>query len=671
MPNRSPFSNPFSPESLGDYTQTLPTGEEPTFSLPLQRGEESVIDDVEEVRHFPGLFSALIAVTILLGGQCFRLQVTQSAVNRAHAEKNSIRILTTTPGRGLITDSAGSILAQNTAKTALAVDPAALPSKKADRQKVYDALQKQAGVDPDTITLIENNRRQSISGVIVLQNNLDKDKALLYKEQLGTFAGVVIQQEPVRLYTNLPSLGQLLGYVGSVTKSDVASGATLDQQVGKTGLEAHYNNVLTGQPGHQKVEVDAYGKVRDTLPQSNLDAAKTGQTLRLSIDSNLQKSVATALQNELNRRTQRLGPMDNLGAAAVVLDPSTGAVKAMVSLPDYDANLFSGGISKDAYNQLLTNPAHPLFNQNIQGQYPSGSIIKPLIASAALQAGVITGNTQMDTPAALCIGKTCFPDWKTHGHTDTRTAIATSNNIFFYAVGGGWPDKNFNGLGIDRINQYLSQFNIGSSTGIDLPGEASGVLPNPTWKQKMFNQKWYIGDTYNTSIGQGYTLVTPLQMAVAAAAIANGGTVWQPHLAEATVDPITGREVPTPLIALHKDFISDSNLQIVREGMQKTTQPGGSAHALQNLNFCSAGKTGTAQFGTSGQTHAWYTGFAPCDHPTLAFSIFIGGGGESYESSVPVAEEIMRAAFNDPLAPGQQLSSAPKIGIADPFSGER
>jgi penicillin-binding protein 2 len=666
----TPSHNPFEPTSIGEHNAHLLTEGEPSFSLPLGSADEGVVEPYDEQRSFSGLTLFCATILVVLASQCFHLQVTKGSENKARAEGNSIRILTTPADRGLIKDIHGVILAQNAAHTALVITPQGLPNKKSDRQAVYAQLKQQAGIDDDTITLIETNWKKS-SAPLVLKNNLSQDTKLLYKERFASLQGVTVEDAPVRLYSPLPSLGQLLGYVGTVSQSDVNAGATLDQHVGKTGIEQHYNAMLSGIPGHQKAEVDALGKVRALLPQEGLDLAKTGQTLTLSLDSDIQKSLAQALQHGIDRRTKEFGPQDKLGVAGVVLDVHTGAIKAMVSLPDYDANLFSGGISKDDYQNLLSNPGNPLLNEAIAGQFASGSIIKPLMASAALQEGVITGDTQMDTPAALCVGKTCFPDWKNHVHTDTRTAISTSNNIFFYAIGGGWPDRNIKGLGIDRMDTYLHKFGLGNPTSIDIPGERSGLVPSPGWKQKNQNEKWFIGDTYNTAIGQGYTLVTPLQMADATAAIANGGTLWQPSLGWSTTKPDTGEETLLPHTSLQQDLISPENLQIVREGMMKTTQPGGSANPLHNLTVCSAGKTGTAQFGTNGQTHAWYIGFAPCDNPQIAFAIYVGGGGESFTSSVPVAEELLRALYNDPLQPGQPLSSEPRTGSVGEFSGER
>lgn len=658
------FGNPITDVNINTHF----TEEDDTFSAPLTDIGQGVEEDAAGSRSFTGLGVLVILSLGVLGIQCFNLQITHGSTNRAEAEKNSISILTIQPDRGLITDRNGVVLAQNTRQLALAINPQTLPTKKVDRQKVYDLLKNKAGITDDTIKIIEENRLKSPE-VFSIKTHLTQDESLLYKEWFSETPGVVIQEAPIRSYADLPSLGQIVGYVGQPSESEVTSKQyQLNQLVGKTGIESVYNSELFGTEGKQKAEVDAFGEIVHILPESGDTQAKPGQTLKLSIDSRLQKIVADALTHELERRTTKLGKMESMGASAVVLDPSTGAVLAMVSLPDYNANLFAKGISSKDYQSLIANPANPLLNRTTQGQYPSGSVIKPLIAGAALQDKIVTPDYSVYTPESLYIGQYRFPDWKLHGQTNIRKAIAESNDIFFYALGGGWPEKNIKGLGIERLNAYLRQFGLGGKTGIDLPGEADGLLPTPEWKQQQVGEPWYIGDTYHSSIGQGYTLVTPLQMATSTAAVANGGTVWQPQLGWSLTDPNTGKETLLPHKSTNNQFISSQNIEVVREGMRQTVLTG-SARPLNTLKVTSAGKTGTAEFGTNNQTHAWYTGFAPYDNPQIVFSIMIEAGGESFYSSVPVAEEILRGYFNEPLAPGQKLSADTGIGLSE-FQGE-
>jgi len=633
--------------------------EHPEFMVSPDTLDQTIEED-RPVRPINGLLLTIFVFTILLGVQCYRLQVTQGAQNNSLAQGNSIRIITTQPDRGLITDTNGTILAQNTHQLALAINPQTLPSKLAKRQIVYTQLKAEAGISQDTINFIEKNR-DATPNVFAIKTNISKDDGLIYQEEFANTPGVTIQETPIRNYGEFPSSGQILGYVGSTNAADIIKGFTPNQKVGKGGLEAYYNTLLMGTEGKEKAEVDAAGDIVRQLPGSGTSDPQAGNTLKLSLDVNLQQTVANALEGAITQRAKTFGDATkNLGASAVIMDPNNGAILAMVSLPDYSANLFAGGISQTTYDQLLNNPADPLLNRTIQGLYPSGSAVKPLIAATALQDGVISANQTLDTSQSIKIGQSTFPDWKFHPSSNVKLAIAQSNDIFFYAVGGGLASQNVKGLGIDNLNKGLDAFGLGSQTGVDLPGESAGLTPGPTWKESTQSQPWYIGDTYHQSIGQGYLLVTPLQMAAAIAAIANGGTLYQPQLGWSLTNPTTGKETLLPHKVLNSNWISPANLQTVQQGMEMTTQPGGTAQLLGKFGVTTAGKTGTAQFGNDGLTHSWYVGYAPVDHPQYAYAILIEGDGnvtEATESSEPVAEEILRAMFNKPLAPGQQLDS--------------
>ncbi len=662
---------------FGNPLDTSPTvDEETTYGIPpyvaqVKGSDETIEEDRSPTRTFWTMSIIVFGLVFLLGMQTFNLQVIHGNDYRARAESNSIRLLTLPADRGLITDINGVTLAQNTRQPALAIDPQTLPAKKLERQEVYTVLKEKAGIDEATIAKIESVRTKSPEP-FVIKGNLSKDELLLYKEYFADTRGVLVQEEPIRQYTALPSIGHLLGYVGQVSEADIQNGAAPDQHVGKSGLEKHYNTELTGTPGKQRAEVNAVGEIVQYLPGGDEMTSKTGHTLRLSIDSNLQKIVAAALQHGLERRQKEFGNLPEWGASAIVLDPSTGAVKAMVSLPDYDNNLFAEGISSADYKSLLENPSKPLINRATQDQLPSGSVIKPLIAAAGLQEKVITPQTKVLTPEAITIGSFRFPDWKYHaGLSDVVRAIAESNDVFFYSLGGGAKGIIEHGLGIDRLNAYLRHFGLGAPTGVDIPGEQDGLVPDDAWKRQHVGEKWYIGDTYHSSIGQGYTLVTPLQMAAATAAIVNGGTLFAPRIAWSTIDPDTKQETLLPHPVVRKDFISAEHLQVVRQGMRQTVLTG-SARPLSTLKVTSAGKTGTAQFGdpAKGLTHAWYTGFAPYENPELVFAVSVEAGGESFYSSVPVVEEILRNYFNDPLQPGQKLNSEPALNANSEFRGE-
>jgi penicillin-binding protein 2 len=332
-------------------------------------------------------------------------------------------------------------------------------------------------------------------------------------------------------------------------------------------------------------------------------------------------------------------------AAAVAIDPRNGEVLAIVSLPSYDNNLFAKGISQEDYKALISDENKPMFNRAISGEYPPGSTFKPLVAAAALEEKTINSGTSVNCGGGIHVGSYNFPDWKTHGSTDVRKAIAESCDVFFYSVGGGWGD--IPALGIDRIKKYADLFGLGKAGGLDIPGEAEGFIPDQSWKQKKLGERWYVGDDYHCAIGQGFDTATPLQIANMTATIANGGSVYRPHLVEKIVKP-NGTEQEIGSQVLNKNFISKSNMDIVREGMRETiASSSGSARQLADLKVAVAGKTGTAQYGTEGKTHGWFASFAPFDNPEIAMAVLVEGGGEGHSTAVPVTKEVYQWYFGE------------------------
>ena len=340
------------------------------------------------------------------------------------------------------------------------------------------------------------------------------------------------------------------------------------------------------------------------------------------------------------------------GAVAVALDPSTGEILAMVSVPSYDNNIFTTAVSRQAYQRLERDPLNPFFNRAIAGTYPPGSSIKPFIALAALQEGTITAKTTILSTGAITVynpynpdASQLFRDWKAGGHgvVDVYKAIAESVNTFFYAIGGGYGD--IDGLGIQRIKKYLNAFGFGSEAHVDVKGEGAGVIPDQAWKEKELGTKWVLGDTYNASIGQGNILVTPLQLARAYAALANGGKMVQPFLVKTVMDKdkniiMENKPVITPI-----DMVDDAYFAIMRTALRETVRDG-SARRLADLPVAVAGKTGTAQ-AARGNTHAWFSSFAPFDDPQIAMVILVEDGGEGSAVAVPATREIYEWYFSD------------------------
>jgi penicillin-binding protein 2 len=369
-----------------------------------------------------------------------------------------------------------------------------------------------------------------------------------------------------------------------------------------------------------------------------------GRSLILGLDSEVQRTAALSLEDSISKNGAT-------SAAAVAMDVRSGDIIAMVSLPNFDNNLFSSSINPEERARVLTDTAAPLINRAVAGQYPSGSTIKPFVAAAALQEGTISPETVLDTSEGkIVVGETTFSDWKVHGRSNVKTAIAESNNIFFFALGGGY--KNITGLGIDRLKGYLERFGFGSATGIDIGEgvEAEGLVPSPDWKKRVKKENWFLGDTYNTSIGQGNLLVTPLQLARATAAVANGGKLVQPRVVK-TILNSTDSSQELPITINRDEVVSPAVVETVRQGMRQTVL-GGSARSFFNLPVEVAAKTGTAQTSKSKErTHSWFTAFAPYQNPEIAISVIVEGGGEGFAVAAPVARNIIERYFNLPLTP--------------------
>ncbi|MCX6813888.1 MAG: penicillin-binding transpeptidase domain-containing protein, partial [Candidatus Azambacteria bacterium] len=413
--------------------------------------------------------------------------------------------------------------------------------------------------------------------------------------------------------------------------------------IGKDGLEAQYEKELRGLPGKIAVSVNSDNTVLKTLMAKE---AQPGNNLILNIDGDLQKLLTDAIYAKM---VQTNAP----GAAAVVLDVKSGKILSLVSLPNFDNNIFNNSLVNETYQELINNKNSPFLNRVISGFYPAGSTIKPFIASAALAENTIDPNYKIDdTLGYITIPNEYNPeityiyhDWRPQGFVDMRRALAVSANVYFYEIGGGY--KNVKGLGIDRIEKYLKLFGFGPPLGIDLPGETGGLIPNPAWKKAVKHEDWYTGDTYNVSIGQGDVIITPLQLATAIATVANGGTLWQPKLVSKITDSSNNIIKEFKPEAIRTNLVDKDKLQIVREGLRDAVTEG-SVYLLKDLPIKVAGKTGTAQVysNLNKKTNAWFTGFAPYEDPQIALAIIIEGAGEGSTAAVPVAKEVFQWYYN-------------------------
>lgn len=569
---------------------------------------------------------------ILLGTRLFYLQVQEGFINLKLAEGNRVKNLPIAAPRGLILDQDGEVLASNN----LAYELVVQANNPKDIEDVSEDIFNIIGISREEVnTQIKN--RKNVSGFVTLKEKIPRDEALVLKSRLPAYGRFEVIPVFIRKYAH-ESLAHLLGYVGMFNnqEQEIYPQYAINKFIGKTGLEKSYDEYLQGTPGYRKVEVDASGKLIRVL--SNQDPL-SGNTLQTTIDFDLQKYIYERLKEKTDELQTK--------GAVVAIDPRYGTIKAMVSLPGFDSTAMSSGLSEEDYNNLIASGDNPLLNRVISGVYPSGSTIKPFIATSALEFGVINEDTAFETPPFIEVGQWKFSDWKDHGYTDIKTAIAESNNIFFYALGGGWGPVE-NPLGPSGIEKGLDRFGYGSETGVDLQNEQKGFIPNPQWKKQSTGESWYIGNTYNLAIGQGDLLVTPIQIANATSAIANSGTLYLPR----SVSKIIENE-NNPVIEFNekdfinkKDIFSQDNLRIVREGMRKTITDG-SAYSVFGDGFITsvAGKTGTAQFGNEDKTHAWFTCFAPYEEPRLVLTVLIEAGGEGYETAAPLAKDILEHYF--------------------------
>lgn len=613
--------------------------------MPLPKSNSHVNSGFES-KAAGGFFIFLSVAFILMSGRIFYLQIIAGSDYRAEAERNRQRVIPIPAERGLIYDRNGVALTINIPSFSIAMIPQDLPKQESKRAPLIKKLAEFSGQKEDYIrqVLLEYSAYSYES--IVIQENINYDTALKLLISAADLPGILIQRGSKRQYinyladtafaTSTPySLAHVIGYIGKLNQTELADLYSKkyypSDYIGKIGVEKTYETALRGMFGRKRTEVNAAGKEQSVLAE---ETPVSGRHLKLAIDVKAQEVLEKIIVNSLRAsRKER--------ASGIVMNPKSGEIIAMVSLPAFDNNDFSSGISSERYKTYLEDPNKPLFNRAIGGSYPPGSSIKPAIAASALEEGIITPSTSFLSIGGLAVSKWFFPDWQAGGHgvTNVRKALAWSVNTFFYYISGGY--KNFTGIGPVKLKTWLEKFGFSFLSGIDLLGENDGFLPSPDWKQKTKNEQWYIGDTYNFSIGQGDVLVTPLQIANMTAAIANGGKLMEPHIVHSLIDPVAKKETEIAPRVIREDFISSENLEIVKLGMRDCVT-GGSCQRLASLPFAVAGKTGTAQWNKNKPNHAWFTSFAPFKSPEIVVTILVEEGGEGSAISAPIAYEFYR-----------------------------
>ncbi|HBY98993.1 MAG TPA: penicillin-binding protein 2 [Chloroflexi bacterium] len=658
---------------------------------------------------------AVLVIFMLLAAQLWRLQILEGGRFSRQADGNRIRVETVNAPRGVMYDRRGRILIRNEPSFQVSLVPAGVPGTvtntllielaslldlpltdaqalaHADKQGRTDEpapIDASACVDTQTNKTFYGLREcfNYVSSVapyrrIILSESTPREIAFAIRERGPELPGVLVNVESQRHYLYGPLFAHMLGYVAPITQDFLERASKRfeyepNDVVGTAGLEAGAEALVRGRKGHEVVEKDVVGREVRVLQEV---PPVPGSNVFLTVDLDLQREVTRILRAGLEKVGSPQG-------VAILMNPQTGEILAMVSLPSYDDNLFIGGISPADFQQLLDDPHKPLLNLAIGGfGFPPGSIFKLVTAAGALEDGVITRDTTIFDPGSIRLPNKLAPDdrskdqifvcWKRTGHGDQKIveAIAHSCDVFFYEVGGGYTngDQHFEGLGIERLDKWASAFGLGELTSIDLPGESAGLVPTPKWKRLAphINESWVTGDTYNMAIGQGYLIVTPLQMLNVTAAVANGGTLYRPQLIYQVQDA-DGHVVSAfePGVLRHVP-VKPEHLATIREGMLGAVEwKDGTAHyAGLPTGVRIAGKTGTAEYCDGYQkpdgswdcrrdkdghqvTHAWFTAFAPYENPEVALIVFVHGNGkdvlEGSEVAAPIAAEILRYYFD-------------------------
>lgn len=566
-----------------------------------------------------------VLVIAVLIGRAGYLQIYQGEYYSELAEGNRIRIIPSMAPRGTFYDCNGELLVQNRPGFTVSLLPLTAPisddviqrlselikvpvediKKKIAMHSGFDPIRIKADVTPDIVTIIE--------------------------EQKENYPGVVIEVLPIRDYMNKQEAAHTYGYVSEINDMELEKmkddGYKTGDIIGKFGLEKVYDKELRGVNGGQQVEVDVSGRPVEILGKKD---PIPGDDLYLTIDKNLQAAAEKAVDDQLKA-------INAHAAAAVALNPQTGEILAIVSRPAFDPNLFAHGISTKDWNALNNNPYHPMDNKAISGEYPPGSTFKIVTGTAALTEGVVSPEELINDTGRHWIIPKGNSEGEALGLINFRQAMAHSDNVYFYEMG--------NRLGIDRLEKYARMFGLGKKTGIDLPYEASGLVANRRYKELNFEDgEWYLSETFDAAIGQGFNLVTPLQAAMVMGEIAADGKCYRPHVVKRIVGP-DGTVVKDFQPELLANLDVDPNvIRLVQDGLHDVTKYGTAASAFRGFTIDIAGKTGTAE-NSHGRDHGWFVAYGPFDNPNIVVAVIVEQGGFGAQSAVPIGRKILEAAF--------------------------
>ncbi|MCX6054654.1 MAG: penicillin-binding protein 2 [Chloroflexi bacterium] len=656
-------------------------------------------------------FLALIMVVYII--RLFSLQIINGSDYLAQAEENRITNVSVATQRGNIYDRNGYILAKNVASFDIAIIPAELPTDIGTTETIYRELSKLIEVPVTNGVINETSVKlftpcQTDFGIkeivligdtnapfqpVKIKCNIDEKVAMVIREKSDSWPGVSVVTEPVRQYPTGSLTAEIVGFLGPITAENetyyVDNGFVPGRdKVGFGGVEYQLDEILIGKNGERVIEVDNAGQeIRDI--EAPVDPIP-GKSIRLTIDTRLQAAARTALVTEMDWWNAFLGKIKSQNGVVIAMNPKTGEILAMVSYPTYENNRLERIIPAYYYNQLSEDPLKPMLNHAISAQHPPGSVFKMAAAIGALNEGVVTPTQQITCPGTISVLQKYSPndpgtlrlyysyDRAGHGLCDFLKGVRLSDDVYFYKIGGGFEEEiPDGGLGAWRLAEYARALGYGRLTGIELPGEVEGLIPDPTWKRIYRAENWSTGDTYITTIGQGYVLATPLQVLQSFAILANDGKYMKPTIVKDILD--SKGNVVTPFEPnLVWDITKDPLINILDEnnkptGEKKVVQPwviaeakagmrlvvaeGTAKDAMGNLTIPSAGKTGTAEYcdnvaqeknlcvPENWPTHSWYVGYAPYDDPEIAVIAFVYNGGEGASVAAPIVGKVLETYF--------------------------
>lgn len=644
----------------------------------------------------------------------FSLQIVEGTDYQDQATENRVTKISIPTQRGIIYDRNGYVLARNAASYNVTIVPAELPADEGAVQEIFRQLSQLINVPVSNGVVTDESAKLftpcqtdlGITEIVTIGDNnwpyrpiqitcdVDETIAMVIREKERDWPGVSIEVQSVRDYPTGSLTSEIIGFLGPIPEIDkdyyTDLGFVLNRdKVGYAGVEASLQDILGGRNGERLVEVDNAGQeIRDLETPIN---PVSGNNIKLTIDTRLQAAAKASLEYELNYWNSWLGSIISLNGAVIAMNPKTGEVLALVSFPTYENNRMARLIPAYYYNQLNEDPYRPLFNHAISAEHPPGSVFKMATAVGILNEGVVTLDKTIEDPGKITITEKFSPNdpgrpreyvchkRDGHGTVDFMKGVAQSCDVYFYKVGGGYAGEIDQGLGIWRIGEYARALGYGAVTGIELPGEADGLIPDPTWKRLNIGENWSTGDTYIATIGQGYVLATPLQMLVSISTLANDGKMMKPTLVKEVLDaeghvvkpfsPTLVRDITKdPVISVYdEDSIPTGEkisvqpwvIEKAKEAMRLVVTDGTATSVFQDIDaeIPSAGKTGTAeycdnvaqaknlcQFG-SWPAHAWYAGYAPYDDPEIAVVAFVYNGKEGSTVAGPIVRRVMEAYF--------------------------